>query len=156
MNSAFSTHCLTPTRRASRAWPVLVLAIVVACVSTSTRSYLPSPRNPSYAPKDAEQALRQYVQLQCAPRAAAKRADTGSAAFMVEIDSAGHASRAELRRSSSDEELDGLFGTVVAQLNFAADSAYARLIKAGRTPVSIDFHCTGDSAAVKLAIGAQS
>jgi hypothetical protein len=157
VNRGIILRRLTVASRSASVSRVLLLTVLAAgCVTATTRSYMPSPRNPSYTPKDAEQALRQYVQLQCGPRAAAQRPDTGSALFIVQIDSLGHASRADLRRSSNDEELDGLFGTVTAQLNFSADSSGSRTNMARKAPVSIDFRCSGDSASVKLDVGARS
>ncbi len=129
-------------------------AILASCVTTKTTSYIPSPKNPTYTPAEGERALRGYVNLQCAPRKAAQRPDTGSGAFLVEIDTAGHATRAEVRRSTNDESLDGIFGTVAAQLTFAGDSTYVSAVKARQTAADIKFHCFADSASVSLKIGA--
>ena len=129
---------------------LVTIAVGAACVTTTTRFFLPSPANPTYSTRQAEDALRQYVQLQCAPRAEAQRPDSGSAAFLVEVDTGGRATRAELRRSSDDDILDGIFGTVAAQLLFPRDSAARRATK---EPVTVDFRCAGDSAAVHVAAG---
>lgn len=141
-------------RRTASRLTVVSLLLLLACVTTRTVSYLPSPKNPNYTPRQAETALRDFVRLQCAPRKAAQRPDTGSGAYLVEIDTSGLASRAELRRSTNDEMLDGLFGTVAAQLTFANDSAHRALVQARRTTLGVTFHCMGDSAAVSLAFGA--
>ena len=127
-----------------------VLVMCMACVTTTTRFFLPSPANPTYTARQAEEALSQYVRLHCAPRAEAQRPDSGSAAFLVEVDSAGAATRAELRRSSQDDVLDGIFGTVAAQMTFPRDSAARR---ATREAVSVDFRCAGDSATVRVVAG---
>ncbi len=133
-----------------------IAALFAACVTTKTTSYVPSPQNPTYTPAEGERALRQYVNIQCAPRKAAQRPDTGSGAFLVDIDSSGHATRAEVRRSTNDESLDGIFGTVSAQLSFAGDSSLAAVVKARRAAVGIDFRCYADSASVSLKVGGRA
>lgn len=138
------------SRQVSLRTALVTLVMCAACVTKTTRFFLPSPANPTYTSRQAEETLSQYVRLQCAPRAEAQRPDSGSAAFVVEVDSAGAATRAELRRSSQDEVLDGIFGTVAAQLTFARDSAARR---ASKEPVSVDFRCAGDSATVHVAAG---
>lgn len=129
---------------------LVALVLGAACVTTTTRYFLPSPANPTYTTRQAETALAQYVGLQCAQRGEAQRPDSGSAAFLVEVDSAGVAQRAELKRSSKDEVLDGIFGTVAAQLTFPRDPS-AR--GATRQAVAVDFRCAGDSATVLVVTG---
>lgn len=146
----------TMIRRIAPLACVGITAVFAACVTTKTTSYVPSPQNPTYTPAEGERALRQYVNIQCAPRKAAQRPDTGSGAFSVDIDSSGHATRAEVRRSTNDESLDGIFGTVAAQLTFAGDSALAPLVKGRRAGVDITFHCFADSASVALKVGGRA
>lgn len=121
-----------------------LLALVAACVTTTTRAWLPSPANPTYTNATAEPVLAEYVRLQCEALRKAQHPDTGSARFVVDVDTAGTATRAELVRGTPDALLDGVFGTVAAQLKFAA----AR--RARREPVDIAYRCDGERAHVTL------
>lgn len=125
------------------------MLLLAACVTTTTRAFLPSPQNPRYTAVSAAPVLAEYVRLQCAAFRQAQRADSGTARFAVDTDSAGLATRAELVRGTSDEVLDGVFGTVAAQLTFPRDSAGAAP-RARRVPVDIAWRCEGERAVVQL------
>lgn len=129
--------------RTSRAAALGTLVLAVACVTVTTRSWLPSPQNPLYTPANAEPVLRDYLRLQCEPLRKAQRPDSGTARFAVAVDTAGFATRAELQQGTGDETLDGVFGTVSAQLTFARG-------KARREVVNVDWACRGDSAHVAV------
>ena len=122
-----------------------MLILAVGGVTVTTRTFLPSPRNPIYTPANAEPVLAEYLRLQCEPLRKAQRPDSGTARFAVDVDTAGSATRAELQRGTGDETLDGVFGTVSAQLTFARG-------KARREVVDMDFACRGDSAHVAVRV----
>jgi hypothetical protein len=119
--------------------------VAAACVTTTTRSFLPSTQNPIYRPDQASPVLAEYVRLQCPAFRKAGRPDSGQVRLAVDVDTAGFATRATLIRGSGDELLDGVFGTVAAQLVFPHDPARRR---ARQEQVILDFRCTGDTAAV--------
>lgn len=121
-----------------------LVAIAGACVTTTTRSWLPSPANPTYTAASAEPVLAEYVRLQCDALRKAQRPDTGSARFVVDVDTTGAARRSEIVRATPDELLDGVFGTVAAQLRFTPAP------KARREPVEIVYRCEGEQAHVTV------
>ncbi len=122
-----------------------MLLLLGACVTTTTRIFLPSTQNPIYRPKQAEPVLAEYLRLQCPAFRTAKKPDSGEVRFAVDVDSAGFARRAELKVGSGDQLVDEVFGTIAAQLSFPGDSITRR----GRTqPVVMQFACRGDSASV--------
>ena len=135
-------------RGAPRRAGAAALALVgVACVTTTTRSFLPSRQNPIYSPEQATPVLAEYLRLQCPAFRKASRPDTGQVRFRVSVDSAGFAMRAELTRGSGDQLVDEVFGTVAAQLVFPRDSVTHR----ARTElVTMDWRCAGDSATVRI------
>jgi TonB family protein len=102
---------------------VALLALAAACVSTVTRYYLPDARNPRFDVAGATQVLDQYLRVQCPERLAAKKPVSGDVRVAIQADTAGAVTSAELTSSSGDEVLDGIFGTVAAQLK--ADSLRA-------------------------------
>jgi len=131
-------------RGTSFAGIAVVMLAAGACVTTTTRSWLPSPANPTYTAQSAQPVLAEYVRLQCPALRKAQHPDTGSARFVVDVDTAGKATRAEVVRATPDELLDGVFGTVAAQLRFAPAP------KARREPVDIAYRCEGEQAHVTV------
>ncbi|MEO6446875.1 MAG: hypothetical protein ABIZ91_08005 [Gemmatimonadaceae bacterium] len=116
---------------------------------TTTRSFVPSPENPVYTLAQAEVVLAEYVRLQCAPRREAQQPDSGSATFAVEFDTLGVATAADLQQSTRDEMLDGIFGTVAAQLTVPPAP------QRHRDRVEMRFRCDGDSATVRVTAAAR-
>ncbi|MCC6930870.1 MAG: hypothetical protein IT359_17905 [Gemmatimonadaceae bacterium] len=122
----------------------MLVVLAGACVTTTTREWLPSPANPTYTAASSQPVLAEYVRLQCAALRKAQHPDTGSARFVVDVDTAGRATRAQVVRATPDELLDGVFGTVAAQLRFPAAP------RARREPVDIAYRCDGDQAHVTV------
>jgi hypothetical protein len=116
-------------------------------VQSTTRIFLPSPQNPSYSPAQANPVLAEYLRLQCPAFQKASRPDTGVVRFLVSLDSAGAATRAELEKASGDQLVDEVFGTIAAQLRFTPDSARVR---GRRETVNMHYRCAGDSAFVTI------
>lgn len=121
---------------------------LAACVSTTTRYFVPSTQNPIYRPDQATPVLAEYVRLQCPAFREASRPDSGQVRLVVDVDTAGFTTRAELAKSSGDKLLDDVFGTVSAQLVFPRDSVRRR--RPRRETVIMDFRCSGDSAVVRI------
>jgi TonB family protein len=117
-------------------------------VSTVTRYYLPDARNPRFDTEHAAQALDQYLRVQCPERIAAKKPETGDARLTILTDTSGAVTRAELVSSSGDETLDGLFGTVAAQLK--VDSLRATAKPTATRKLHIGFSCAPNAAAATL------
>ena len=92
------------------------MTIVLACVHTVTRYYLPDANNPRFDTDRATRVLDEYLSVQCPARVAAKKPESGDVRLTIDVDTTGAVTRAELVTSSGDEMLDGLFGTVAAQL----------------------------------------
>jgi hypothetical protein len=116
----------------------------IACVHTITRYYLPDDHNPRFDADRATQVLDSYLQVQCPQRITDKKPQSGDARLTLLTDTAGAVTRAELVKSSGDEMLDGLFGTVAAQLKVDSLRATSKPIE--RT-LHVGFSCS-DSAAV--------
>lgn len=117
------------------------------CVTTTTRTFLPSRQNPLYRPAEAEPVLTEYLRLQCPAFRKAQRPDSGIVRFVVRVDSAGFATSAELAQGTGDQLVDGVFGTVAAQLTFAPDTLTRR---PRREAVSMHYACVGESARVSV------
>jgi TonB family protein len=125
------------------------LTVFLACVHTVTRYYLPDARNPRFDAESATHVLDQYLRVQCPERLAAKKPERGVVRLTITTDTSGAVTRAELVSSSGDELLDGLFGTVAAQLK--VDSLRATKKLATRS-VRMGFSCADSSAASTLEV----
>ena len=80
--------------------------LALDCVTVTTRAFLPSTQNPIYTPPTAEPVLAEYVRLQCDALRKAQRPDSGTARFVLDVDSLGFTTRAELERGTGDDLLD--------------------------------------------------
>src|SRR5688572_24859908 len=94
----------------------MTAVLLAACVFSVTRYYIPDARNPPFDAEGATQTLDQYLRVQCPERLAAKKAESGDVRLTIQTDTSGAVTRAELLSSTGDEMLDGMFGTVAAQL----------------------------------------
>jgi hypothetical protein len=126
------------------------LVVASACVSTVTRYYLPDAKNPRFELDDAAQTLDQYLRVQCPERLAAKKPESGDIHVTVLTDTSGAVTRAELVSSSGDELLDGLFGTVAAQLK--VDSLKATTKTTASRRLRMGYNCAPNAAAATLEV----
>ena len=121
------------------------LALLSACVHTVTTYYLPDANNPRFDTDGATRVLDQYLSVQCPERKAAKKAERGDVRLTITIDTSGAVTRSELESSSGDTMLDGLIGTVTAQLK--VDSLRATKKSLTTRPVRVGYDCTQSGAA---------
>lgn len=122
--------------------------LLTACVTTTTRYFISTPQNPVFRREQAVPVLTEYVRVQCPVLREASRPDSGQARLAIDVDTAGFATRAELTKESGDRLLDGVIGTVGAQLVFPKDTT--RRTRPRRENVVVDFRCIGDSAVVHI------
>jgi TonB family protein len=126
------------------------MSVIVGCVSSVTRYYLPDPQNPRFDTDRATQVIDQYLSVQCPERLAAKKSDTGDARLTITTDTAGAVTQAELVSSSGDETLDGMFGTVAAQLK--VDSLRATTKPTATRKLRVGFSCAPNAAVATLEV----
>ena len=129
---------------------VLPAVLAAACVTTTTRYYLPDSHNPRFDTDGATQMLDSYLRLQCPERLAAKKADHGDVRLTIVTDTSGAVTRAELLSSSGDEMLDGLFGTVAAQLK--VDSLRTRNKSVSTHKVEMGYSCAPNAAVATVKV----
>ena len=123
---------------------------MAACVHTVTRYYLPDAHNPRFDADGATQVLDQYLGVQCPERLAAKKPASGDVRLTITTDTSGAVTRAELTSSSGDDILDGLFGTVAAQLK--VDSLRATTKPLATRRLRLGYSCAPDAAVATLEV----
>ena len=123
---------------------------MAACVHTVTRYYLPDAHNPRFDTDGATQVLDQYLGVQCPERLAAKKPASGDVRLTIITDTSGAVTRAELTSSSGDDILDGLFGTVAAQLK--VDSLRATTKPLATRRLRLGYSCAPDAAVATLEV----
>lgn len=133
-----------------RAGPLGLAMLLTACVTTTTRVYLPDAHNPRFDTDGATQALDQYLRVQCPARLAEKKSESGDLNLTILTDTAGAVTSAELVKSSGDEMLDGLFGTVAAQLK--VDSLRATVKPTATRKLHMGFSCSPTAAVATLEV----
>jgi len=138
------------TARATTLSALALLALSAACVSTMTQYYLPDSHNPRFDTDGATAVLDQYLRVQCPERLAAKKSESGDVRVTIQTDTSGAVTRAELLSSTGDEMLDGLFGTVAAQLK--VDSLRATAKPLATRKLRIGYSCAPDAAVATLEV----
>jgi hypothetical protein len=123
---------------------------MAACVHTVTRYYRPDAHNPRFDTDGATQVLDQYLGVQCPERLAAKKPASGDVRLTIITDTSGAVTRAELTSSSGDDILDGLFGTVAAQLK--VDSLRATTKPLATRRLRLGYSCAPDAAVATLEV----
>jgi hypothetical protein len=91
--------------------------LVAACVSSTVREFYPSPENPRYDAERGSAAVREYLRVRCTDLKSPAR-DSATILAGIRVDSMGKAVAAELKGTSGDQLMDGVIGTVLAQLDF--------------------------------------
>ena len=124
--------------------------LLIACVSTVTRYYLPDVHNPRFDADRATQVIDQYLRVQCPERLAAKKSDRGEARLTITTDTTGAVTRAELVSSTGDELIDSMLGTVAAQLK--VDSLRATTKPTATRQLRVGFSCARDAAVATLQV----
>ena len=137
-------------RRPTTLATALSLATLIACVSTVTRYYLPDAKNPRFEFDGATHTLDQYLRVQCPERLAAKKAESGDVRVTILTDTTGAVTRAELLSSTGDDLLDGLFGTVAAQLK--VDSLRATTRASATRQLRMGYSCAPNAAVATLEV----
>jgi TonB family protein len=130
--------------------PLFMALLAGACVHTVTRYYIPDANNPRFDLDGATQVLDQYMSVQCPQRLAEKKAESGEVRLTILADTSGAVTRAELTTSSGDAMVDGLFGTVAAQLK--ADSLRAPQKGVLTRRVRIGYSCAPNAAVATLEV----
>lgn len=110
---------------------LLTPLFLVACVSSSTITYLPSPEQPRLGLDEGRAMIARFIGLECDRLSAANLASR-QVEVVVFTDSAGLARSAELRGSTGDERANGVIGAVAAQLDLGAPTA----VRGGGTATS--------------------
>jgi hypothetical protein len=91
------------------------LALLGACVRTTTVTYLPNLERPRLTLAQGEVTLARYLGIEC-ESLLGRSVATGDTRVAVVVDSLGGVTASELERSTGDARADGLVGAVTAQL----------------------------------------
>jgi len=129
--------------------PLFMASLAGACVHTVTRYYIPDANNPRFDLDGATQVLDQYMSVQCPQRLADKKAESGTVRLTITADTSGAVTRAELTTSSGDAMVDGLFGTVAAQLKTDSLRAPKKVLT---RYVRIGYSCAPNAAVATLEV----
>ena len=122
--------------RLARALARAAVLTAAGCVTTTTRAWLPSPRNLRHDVAGAQPVVARFLGAHCAARPAGAPALAGTAAFRVDVAPSGEATRAEAVTVTRDAGLDGILGTIAAQLALEPGP------RARQVTVDIAYDCT--------------
>ena len=105
----------------SLAAPLCLLALG-GCVTQTSSYFLPTPGQPRLTSDDARDQLDAVLRAEC-PRLLGESKPSGAANVGVDLDRSGDVVRARITQSSSDAQMDKVFGAVAARMHFAAPPA---------------------------------
>jgi TonB family protein len=95
---------------------ILAVALLLsACVQRTDTWFIPSEDKPRLDTNELRDQADYFLRVEC-PRLLAANKPGGEAAIKLTINRSGEVTRSEVTRSSGDEEIDGIFGPLAAQL----------------------------------------
>ena len=106
-------------RSAVRGLALAVPLLLAACVTTTTRAYLPDASRDRLSLNEAEDALDQLLGVEC-PRLTAAKHETDDSRISVSLDASGNVLKSTLTKGTGDGRVDSMFGGVTAQMKFDA------------------------------------
>ena len=120
----------SPRKRSPRT-ALAVLVMSTACVTTTTRFFLPSPANPTYTARQAEEALSQYVRIVVCLILGLSVLRVGSQTGVKRWDGASWHANSYVTEPAARQ-------SVVAWSQYGADR-FPAAVRAGRT-LGVQFH----------------
>ena len=123
------------------------LVAASACVTSTSRSFVPDASRERFSLAAAQDALDQMVAAEC-PRLMDARRDIGEARISVDVDGSGQVTKSTLSKPFGDERMDQIFGGVAAQMRFDAPSDGSP--KTGRMRVGYACSATARTATIEL------
>lgn len=136
--------------RVSLAAPLCLLALG-GCVTQTSSYFVPTPGQPRLTSDDARDQLDAVLRAEC-PRLLGESKPSGAANVGVDLDRSGDVVRARITQSSSDAQMDKVFGAVAARMHFAAPPAadVRNDTVAGR--LRMGYSCSKDAAVATVEI----
>ncbi len=134
-------------RRPSALLAAAILLAGSACVTSSSRSFVPDGSRERFSLGEAQDALDQMVAAEC-PRLMGARRDLGEARITVDVDGSGQVTKSTLSKQFGDERMDQIFGGVAAQMRF--DAPEDGTPKSGRMRVGYACSATARTATIEL------
>ena len=125
----------------------LAMLLLGACVTSTSRSFVPDASRERFSLAEAQDALDQLVAAEC-PRLMGAQRDLGEARITVDVDGGGQVTKSTLSKAFGDERMDQIFGGVAAQMRFDAPSDGTP--KTGRMRVGYACSPTARAATIEL------
>lgn len=141
MPATGSTRTATPWRSCS----VAAVALVVACVTSTTRYFTPTEGDPRLSQDDFRDESDRFLRVEC-PRLMEGARASGQSRIRLFLDRSGAAQRAEFARSSGDERLDTMWGGLAARLQF--DPQAAQRTDVQPVIITVGYSCSASGTAV--------
>ncbi len=130
--------------RCAHAALTVVVAVVTACVTTTTRFYLPSTEQGTITEEQLRDQASALLGIECARLHANEPVASGVIVLTAEVDSAGGMRRVRVDHGSGDKRVDDIMGGLAAQLALVPPP------EGGRMRFAIAYTCSPGSAAVTV------
>ena len=143
----------TASTRTGMRWPssssiaiaaIVGIAIATACVTSTTRFYLPSTEQGTITIDELRDRASALLGIECPRLENNHRGASGVMEVTAEVDSAGVTERMRVERGSGDKRVDDIIGGLAAQL------VLSPVPENGRAGLAIGYTCSAGSAAVTV------
>ena|SRR5687768_283751 len=144
MRGTDSTRTAMPWR-----WSRLlaVALLVSACVQRTQMWFVPTEGEPRLDTNELRDRADYFLRAEC-PRLLAADRPGGEASIKLTINRSGEVTRSEVTRSSGDEQIDGIFGPLAAQLVVTPPPDMTKESMAVR--MGMGYACSGSTAAATV------
>jgi TonB family protein len=94
----------------------LAVAVAAACVSSTTKYYVPSAGEDRLSTDEVRERADELLRVECPRLLGGTTAATGAARLTVDVGADGAVTRARVRSSAGDQRVDDIFGALAARL----------------------------------------
>ena len=120
-----------PTAMRWRCCSLGVLLLASACVTRTTTYFAPTAGQPRLSQDDLRDESDDFLAIECPRLMGNARSATGQARIRVHYDRNGAVQRAEITRSSGDEQIDAVWGALAARLQFDPQAGQTEELRPG-------------------------
>ena len=144
MRGTVSTRTAMPWQ----SYRILAVALLVsACLQSTEMWFVPTEGQPRLDTNELRDRADQFLRAEC-PRLLTAGRPGGEASIRLTINRSGEVTRSEVTRSSGDEQIDGIFGPLAAQLVVTPPSDMTKESMAIR--MGMGYACSGTTAATTV------
>lgn len=116
-------------------WPcsslVVLLALATACMTRTTTYFTPTAGEARLSQDDLRDESDGFLAIECPRLMGSGKSAMGQARIRVHYDRSGAVQRAEITRTSGDDQIDAVWGALAARLQFEPQAGQTDALRPG-------------------------